>query len=111
MTTDLNLVFKALADPSRRQLLDSLFENNGQALNELCERLSMSRQGITRHLAQLEAAGLVITAWQGREKLHYLNAAPIHKIHQRWVCKFTRQRIEAVDTLKQTLEDPHNDQA
>ncbi|GEK50219.1 ArsR/SmtB family transcription factor [Vreelandella venusta] len=109
MTTNLNLVFKALADPSRRQLLDSLFENNGQALNELCERLSMSRQGVTRHLALLEEAGLVVTARRGREKLHYLNAEPIQQIHQRWVSKFTHQRIAAVDSLKQKLEDHHNE--
>ncbi len=109
MTTDLNLVFKALADPSRRQLLDRLFENNGQTLSELCERLAMSRQGVTRHLTLLEEAGLVVTAWRGREKLHYLNAEPINRIHDRWVSKFTRQRIEVLDNLKQTLEEPHND--
>jgi len=77
-------VFRALADPSRRKLLDELYKSNGQTLNELCEDLDMTRQAVTKHLALLEAANLVATVWRGREKLHYLNPAPLHEIYERW---------------------------
>ena len=98
-------VFKALADASRRELLDRLFENNGQTLGELCERLTMSRQAVMKHLRILEAANLVVTVWRGREKLHYLNPVPIHEISQRWINKFERQQLDALAQLKRVLED------
>jgi DNA-binding transcriptional ArsR family regulator len=85
-------VFKALADPSRRKLLDELHKTNGQTLSELCEHLDMTRQAVTKHLALLEAASLVVTIWRGREKLHYLNPVPIHQICDRWINKFERHR-------------------
>jgi len=97
-------VFKALADPSRRQLLDRLFEANGQTLGELCEDLDMSRQAVTQHIAVLEAANLVTTKWQGREKLHYLNPVPIHEIEERWIRKFERRRLDALRNLKRRIE-------
>ncbi|MGG2309984.1 ArsR/SmtB family transcription factor, partial [Salmonella enterica] len=78
-------VFKALADPSRRELLDRLRIENGQTLGELCARLDMTRQAVSKHLAVLEAANLVAVVWQGREKLHYLNPVPIHEIAERWI--------------------------
>ena len=81
-------VFKALADPSRRRLLDSLNERNGQTLRELCAGLEMARQSVSKHLAVLEAANLVTTVWRGREKLHYLNAAPINEIAERWITRY-----------------------
>jgi uncharacterized protein YndB with AHSA1/START domain/DNA-binding transcriptional ArsR family regulator len=99
-------VFKALADPSRRRLLDGLNERNGQSLRELCAGLDMTRQAVTKHLAVLEAANLVTTVRQGREKLHYLNAAPIHDITERWIGRYDRQRLNALSDLKQALEDP-----
>ncbi|MCE8011515.1 helix-turn-helix transcriptional regulator [Halomonas daqingensis] len=105
MQNDMNDVFKALADPCRRELLDRLYENNGQTLGELCERMAMTRQGVTKHLALLEAANLVVVVWRGREKLHYLNPAPIQQIHERWIGKFERRRLEALETLKRALED------
>jgi DNA-binding transcriptional ArsR family regulator len=83
-------VFKALADPSRRKLLDQLHTNNGQTLSELCEHLDMTRQAVTKHLAILEAANLVATVWRGREKLHYVNPVPIQEIHDRWISKYER---------------------
>jgi DNA-binding transcriptional ArsR family regulator len=97
-------VFKALADPSRRKLLDRLFEANGQTLGELCKGLNMSRQAVTQHLAVLEAADLVITKRQGREKLHYLNPVPIHQIEERWIRKFERRRLDALRDLKRRIE-------
>jgi DNA-binding transcriptional ArsR family regulator len=97
-------VFKALADPSRRQLLDRLFEANGQTLGELCKGLNMSRQAVTQHLAVLEAADLVIAKRQGREKLHYLNPVPIHEIEERWIRKFERRRLDALRDLKRHIE-------
>lgn len=97
-------IFKALADPSRRQLLDRLNERNGQTLRELCEGLDMARQSVSKHLAILEAAELVTTAWRGREKLHYLNAAPVNAIAQRWIGRYARERVRALDDLKATLE-------
>jgi DNA-binding transcriptional ArsR family regulator len=101
---DLDRVFKALADPSRRQLLDRLFETNGQTLGELCKHLDMSRQAVTQHLAVLEAANLVATTWRGREKLHYLNPVPIHEMQERWIRKFERRRLEALHDLKKRIE-------
>ena len=104
MDGDLTLVFKALADPTRRALLDRLHERNGQTLGELCGRLSMARQSASQHLAVLEAANLVSTAWQGREKVHYLNPVPLHEIYARWIEKFERGRLKALRDLKRRLE-------
>lgn len=101
----MNAVFKALADPSRRKLLDQLYARNGQTLGELCEHLEMSRQAVTKHLALLEAANLVVTVWRGREKLHYLNAVPIQEICDRWLGKYERYRLDALSELKRQLED------
>ncbi len=97
-------VFKALADPTRRTLLDRLHAKNGQSLSELCEQLGMTRQAVTQHLALLEAANLVVTVWRGREKLHYLNPTPIHEIYERWISKYERHRLEALSDLKRSLE-------
>ena len=97
-------VFRALADPSRRKLLDELYKSNGQTLNELCEDLDMTRQAVTKHLALLEAANLVATVWRGREKLHYLNPAPLHEIYERWISKYERRRLQALSDLKKRLE-------
>jgi DNA-binding transcriptional ArsR family regulator len=104
MADGIDRVFKALADPSRRLLLDLLHANNGQTLGELCEHLDMSRQAVTQHLAILEAADLVTTTWQGREKLHYLNPIPLHEIAERWIGKFERSRLRALRDLKRRLE-------
>src|SRR3954469_2059222 len=98
-------VFRALADPSRRQLLDSLNARNGQTLRELCSGLDMARQSVTKHLAILESAGLVTTVRRGREKLHYLNAAPIGEISDRWITHYDRARVRALVDLKRALED------
>jgi len=97
-------VFKALADPSRRELLDRLRADNGQTLNELCARLDMTRQAVSKHLRILEDANLVATVKQGREKLHYLNPVPIHDIAERWIGKFERHRLQALSELKKGLE-------
>ena len=97
-------VFKALADPSRRKLLDELFKSNGQTLGELCEHLDMTRQAVTKHLVILEAANLVATVWRGREKLHYLNPVPLHEISERWIGKYERGRLQALSDLKKGLE-------
>ena len=97
-------VFKALADASRRALLDRLHLKNGQTLNELCDGLAMTRQAVTKHLAVLEAANLVSTFRQGREKLHYLNPVPIHQIGERWIRKFERGKLAALSELKRQLE-------
>ena len=97
-------VFKALADTSRRLLLDRLHAKNGQTLNELCEGLDMSRQAVTKHLGILEDANLVATRRDGREKLHYLNRVPIHQISERWIGKFERTRLQALSDLKTKLE-------
>ncbi|MFT3735162.1 MAG: helix-turn-helix domain-containing protein [Rhodocyclaceae bacterium] len=101
---DMDKVFKALADPSRRQLLDKLHAENGQTLGALCEELDMSRQAVTQHLALLEAANLISVVWRGREKLHYLNPVPIHDIAERWIAKFERAQLDALHDLKQHLE-------
>ena len=97
-------MFRALADPSRRKLPDELYKSNGQTLNELCEDLDMTRQAVTKHLALLEAANLVATVWRGREKLHYLNPAPLHEIYERWIGKYERRRLQALSDLKKGLE-------
>jgi DNA-binding transcriptional ArsR family regulator len=97
-------VFKALADASRRSLLDRLHARNGQTLNELGEGLAMTRQAVTKHLAILEEANLVTTIRHGREKLHYLNPVPIHQIGERWIRKFERGKLTALGELKRQLE-------
>ena len=101
---DTDQVFKALADPSRRELLDRLFAQNGQTLGELCTHLDMARQSVSKHLALLEDANLVVTVWRGREKLHYLNPIPIQEIYDRWIGKYERSRLQALSVLKQGLE-------
>jgi DNA-binding transcriptional ArsR family regulator len=100
----MDAVFKALADASRRELLDRLRADSGQTLNELCTRLDMTRQAVSKHLAILEAANLVVTLRRGREKLHYLNPVPIHEIGERWIGKFERSRLQALSELKKGLE-------
>ena len=97
-------VFKALADPSRRLLLDSLNTRNGQSLRDLCAGLSMARQSVSKHLAVLEDANLITTAWRGREKLHYLNAEPINAIADRWINQYDRARVQTLADLKTALE-------
>ena len=99
-----DLLFKALADPSRRKLLDVLHAGDGRTLNELCDHLDMTRQGVTQHLAVLEAANLVATAWRGREKLHFLNPVPLQEIYERWIAKFEVPRLKALRNLKRRLE-------
>ena len=101
---DFDPAFRALADKSRRELLDRLFEKNGQTLNELCEGLDMTRQAVTKHLAILEEANLVTTVRRGREKEHYLNPVPINEIAERWIGKFERGRLDALSNLKKRLE-------
>ena len=101
---DEDKVFKALADPSRRKLLDLLHARNGQTLGELCEHLDMARQSATQHLDLLEAANLVTTQKRGREKLHFINPVPLHEIYERWVRKFEEQRLGALHALKSRLE-------
>ncbi|MBN9081343.1 MAG: transcriptional regulator [Rhizobiales bacterium 62-17] len=101
---DLDAVFRALADASRRQLLDRLFARNGQTLNELCTGLDMTRQAVTKHLAILEEAHLIATRRQGREKLHFLNPVPIHAIADRWIGKYEQGRLRLLADLKKRLE-------
>jgi len=98
-------VFRALADPSRRRLLDSLNERSGQTLRELCAGLDMARQSVSKHLAVLEDAGLVVTMRRGREKLHYLNAAPVNAIADRWISQYDRDRVRVLADLKTALEE------
>jgi DNA-binding transcriptional ArsR family regulator len=100
----MDAVFRALADPLRRQLLDELRQRNGQTLNELCEGRNMTRQAVTKHLAILEAANLVVTERRGREKLHRLNPVPIHDIADRWIGKFEHGRLAALADLNRKLE-------
>jgi DNA-binding transcriptional ArsR family regulator len=101
-------VFRALADPSRRRLLDVLYEENGRTLGDLCAHLDMARQSATKHLQILEDAGLVVVVWRGREKLHYLNPVPLHEIYERWLHKFDKRRLRALAELKKGLEgDDH----
>jgi uncharacterized protein YndB with AHSA1/START domain/DNA-binding transcriptional ArsR family regulator len=102
--SEMDEVFRALADPSRRELLDSLNARNGQTLRELCAGLDMARQSVSKHLAVLEAANLVTTLWRGREKLHHLNAEPINAIADRWISRYHRDRAQAIADLKAALE-------
>lgn len=101
-------VFKALADSSRRQLLDRLYEQDGQTLNELCEEMEMSRQAVTKHLAILEQAALVVPVQRGRFKHHYLNAVPLQEIVDRWVNKYRQREAGALLALKQQVEDSND---
>jgi uncharacterized protein YndB with AHSA1/START domain/DNA-binding transcriptional ArsR family regulator len=105
-TQAMDAIFRALADPGRRRLLDSLNARNGQTLRELCADMDMARQSVSKHLAVLEAANLVTTVWRGREKLHYLNPAPINDISERWIDRYEQQRVDALADLKRALENP-----
>jgi DNA-binding transcriptional ArsR family regulator len=105
----MDAVFKALADASRRKLLDVLHRDNGQTLGELCGHLKMSRQAVTKHLVLLEKANLIATVWRGREKLHYLNPVPLHEIYERWIEKYERDRLQALSDLKKNLEQPEKE--
>jgi DNA-binding transcriptional ArsR family regulator len=105
MVPDEEKVFKALAESNRRRLLDRLRKDSGLSLNELCEQHNMSRQAVTKHLAILEAANLVVTMKRGREKLHYLNPVPIHEIYTRWIGRFEEGRLQALNNLKEALEE------
>jgi DNA-binding transcriptional ArsR family regulator len=100
----MDAVFKALADPVRRELLDRLFARNGQTLSELCAGLTMTRQAVTKHLAVLQAANLVVKVRRGRETLHYLNPVPIAEIAERWIGKYEGERLAALAALKRALE-------
>ena len=101
---DTDLLFKAMADPSRRKLLDLLHAHDGRTLNDLCAHLDMTRQGVTQHLALLESANLVATRRRGREKLHFLNPVPLQEIYERWIAKFEKPRLKALAHLKRKLE-------
>lgn len=101
---DADLLFKALADPSRRKLLDLLHAHDGRTLSELCRHMDMTRQGATQHLDLLETANLVATMRRGREKLHFLNPVPLQEIYERWIAKFEKPRLKALSELKQRLE-------
>jgi DNA-binding transcriptional ArsR family regulator len=105
----MDAVFRALADPIRRQLLDRLHARSGQTLSELCEGHDMTRQAVTKHLGLLEEANLVVTQWRGREKLHYLNPVPIQDIADRWIRKYERSRLRALADLKRNLEGSNDD--
>jgi DNA-binding transcriptional ArsR family regulator len=104
----IDAVFKALADASRRSLLDQLHKSNGQTLGELGKHLDMTRQAVTKHLILLEEANLVTVVWRGREKLHYLNPVPLHEIYERWIGKYEGHRLQALSDLKQGLEQNKN---
>ena len=104
---DPDLLFHALADPSRRKLLDLLYARDGRTLSELCEHLDMTRQAVTQHLGLLEAAGLVAIQRRGREKLHFLNPVPLQEIYDRWIAKFEKPRLKALTDLKRRLEKAH----
>lgn len=108
---DLDNVFKALADPGRRRLLDLLHRENGQTLTALSEHMDMTRQAVAQHLRLLEDANLVAIVWHGREKLHYLNAVPLHAVYERWIGKFERSRLGALRNLKKKLEGEEDDKA
>jgi DNA-binding transcriptional ArsR family regulator len=99
-----DLLFKALADPSRRKLLDLLYATDGQTLSQLCDHLDMTRQSVTQHLGLLEEANLVAIRWRGREKLHFLNPVPLQDIYERWIGKFEKPRVKALHDLKLRLE-------
>jgi DNA-binding transcriptional ArsR family regulator len=105
---DSDSVFRALADPARRNLLDRLLERSGQTLNELCTGLSMTRQAVSKHLAILESANLIAIKWRGRDKLHYLNPVPIHEIAARWIAPYQRPHLDALHELKTNLERKSN---
>ena len=109
VATDMDNIFKALSDPTRRHLLDQLRERNGQTLGELCERVDMARQSASQHLAILEAANLIATVRQGRLKLHYLNPVPLHEITERWIEKFERPRLRALSAVKRHAEEQMTD--
>lgn len=98
-------IFKALANKSRREVMDQLFAGDGQTLNELCDTASFSRQAVSKHLQILEDAGLIVTHWSGREKHHYLNSMPIHEISERWLKKYARRQMTAISALKKNLEE------
>jgi DNA-binding transcriptional ArsR family regulator len=102
-----DLLFKALADPGRRKLLDLLHSHDGRTLGDLCEHLDMTRQGVTQHLALLESANLVATQRRGREKLHFLNPVPLQQVYERWIAKFEKPRLKALSDLKKRLEKTH----
>jgi DNA-binding transcriptional ArsR family regulator len=102
---EMDAVFKALADESRRKLIDELHENEGRTLTQLCGHLDMTRQAVSKHLAVLESARLVVTVWRGREKLHYFNPVPLHEIYERWIGKYERHRLQALSDLKKGLEE------
>jgi len=104
----MDAVFRALADKSRRRLLDRLRARNGQTLSEMCERIDMTRQAVTKHLVILEEANLIVTEKRGREKLHYLNPVPINEIAERWIGKYERGRLDALAELKKQLEGKDN---
>jgi DNA-binding transcriptional ArsR family regulator len=106
---DPDKVFKALADPGRRLLLDRLHAHNGQTLGQLCQHLDMTRQAVTKHLKLLEGANLIVTIWRGREKFHYLNPMPIHEIADRWIHKYERGRLRVLAELKTNLEGDNHD--
>ena len=108
---DIDGVFKALADPTRRRLLDLLHRENGQTLQALCEHMDITRQAVTQHLQQLEEANLVAIVWQGREKFHYLNPMPLHDIYERWIEKFELSRLSTLLDLKKKLEGDDNEKA
>ena len=108
MGADVDKVFKALAAPERRLLLDRLRADSGQTLGQLSEHLDMTRQAVTKHLKLLEEATLVVTIWRGREKLHYLNPMPIHEISMRWIGKYERGRLRALAELKEKLEEEND---
>jgi DNA-binding transcriptional ArsR family regulator len=105
----MDAVFRALADPVRRKLLDNLHARNGQTLSQLCKGRDMTRQAVTKHLAVLEHANLVVTRWRGREKLHFINPVPINSIAERWISKFEAPRLNALSELKRTLEGKDHD--
>jgi len=107
---DIDRVFKALADPSRRRLLDRLYESDGQTLTALCKGLEMTRQAVTQHLGILEGANLVSVIWRGREKFYYINPVPVHQIYERWIRKFERQRLTALHRFKKQLEGGKGDE-
>ena len=109
MSTNEDMIFKALADTSRRALLDRMYRKNGLTLNDLCAGQNMSRQAVTKHLALLEAANLVVTQWRGREKRHFLNPVPINEIYTRWIGKFERNRLQALHNLKQAIQEDTDD--
>jgi DNA-binding transcriptional ArsR family regulator len=109
MTMSMDAVFRALADPVRRQLLDRLRARNGQRLSELCTGQDMTRQAVTKHIAILESANLVATQKRGREKLHFLNPVPIQEIADRWIGKYEHSRLRALSNLKKHLEQDDGD--